>query len=62
VGHRRPGRHDPQGGDTFYEPTGCLRRASRSPCDKMRARVLALVLHPGDAKDGDVPETPAKEG
>ncbi len=46
-------------GDTFYEPTGCLHRVSRNPSTKARARVLAVVLHPHDAKQIAVPE-PAK--
>jgi quercetin dioxygenase-like cupin family protein len=47
-------------GDTFYEPTNCLHRVSRNPGDKARARVLAVVLHPSDAKDLAIPEKPAK--
>jgi quercetin dioxygenase-like cupin family protein len=46
-------------GDTFYEPTGCLHRVSRNP-GKVRARVLATVLHPRDGKPITVPE-PAKK-
>ena len=42
-------------GDTFYEPTGCLHRVSKNP-GKARARVLAVVLHPHDAKQIAVPE------
>jgi quercetin dioxygenase-like cupin family protein len=38
-------------GDTFYEPTGCLHRVSRNPAAKGRTRVLAVVLHPHDAKE-----------
>jgi quercetin dioxygenase-like cupin family protein len=37
-------------GETFYEPGGCLHRVSRNP-GKARARVLAWVLHPRDAKN-----------
>jgi quercetin dioxygenase-like cupin family protein len=43
-------------GDTFYEPTGCLHRVSKNPGDKNRTRVLAVVLHPQDAKDLVIPE------
>jgi quercetin dioxygenase-like cupin family protein len=43
-------------GDTFYEPTGSLHRVSRNPSDKGRTRVLAVVLHPRDAKQITVPE------
>jgi quercetin dioxygenase-like cupin family protein len=42
-------------GETFYEPTGCLHRVSRNP-GKVRARVLATVVHPRDAKQISVPE------
>jgi len=41
-------------GETFYEPGGCLHRVSRNP-GKMKARVLAWVLHPRDAKDLVIP-------
>ena len=42
-------------GETFYEPSGCLHRVSKNP-GKVRARVLATVLHPRDAKQISVPE------
>ena len=38
-------------GETFYEPTGILHRVSRNPSTKTRTRVLAVILHPRDAKD-----------
>ena len=41
-------------GETFYEPGGCLHRVSRNP-GKVKARVLAWVLHPRDAKDLVIP-------
>lgn len=47
-------------GDTFYEPTGCLHRVSKNPSGKIKTRVLAVVLHPRDAKQIAVPE-PRKE-
>jgi quercetin dioxygenase-like cupin family protein len=37
-------------GYTFYEPTGSLHRVSRNPSPKGRTRVLAILLHPKDAK------------
>jgi quercetin dioxygenase-like cupin family protein len=37
-------------GDTFYEPTGCLHRVSKNPAAKGNTRVLAVVLHPRDAR------------
>jgi quercetin dioxygenase-like cupin family protein len=42
-------------GETFYEPSGCLHRVSRNP-GKVRARVLATVLHPRDAAQISLPE------
>src|SRR5262245_42730580 len=45
----------PKAGDTFYEPTGCLHRVSKNP-GKTKSRVLAVVLHPHDAKQIAVPE------
>ena len=41
-------------GETFYEPGGCLHRVSRNP-GKVKARVLAWVLHPREAKDLVIP-------
>ena len=38
-------------GDTFYEPTGCLHGIGRNPSKKNKARFIAIVLHPEDAKD-----------
>ncbi|APW58926.1 cupin domain-containing protein [Paludisphaera borealis] len=43
-------------GETFYEPTGSLHRVSKNPAAKGKTRVLALVLHPRDAKLIAVPE------
>ena len=42
-------------GETFYEPTGCLHRVSKNP-GKVKTRLIAVVLHPRDAKDVAVPE------
>ena len=48
-------------GETFYEPTGCLHRVTRSPAGaKGKTRVLAVILHPRDAKQVSIPE-PKKE-
>ena len=47
-------------GETFYEPTGCLHRVSKNPAAKGKTRVLAVVLHPRDAKQLAIPE-PKKE-
>jgi quercetin dioxygenase-like cupin family protein len=46
-------------GDTFYEPTMSLHRVSRNPSDKGRTRVLAVMVHPRDAKQLSLPEPPA---
>ncbi len=48
-------------GDTFYEPARVLHAVSRNPSDKVRTRVLAVILHPRDAKELVIPE-PAKGG
>ena len=37
-------------GETFYEPTGSLHRVSKN-ASKGKTRVLAVVLHPRDAKE-----------
>lgn len=43
-------------GDTFYEPTGCLHRVSKNPAAKGNTRVVAVVLHPRDARQITIPE------
>jgi quercetin dioxygenase-like cupin family protein len=43
-------------GETFHEPSGCLHRVSRNP-GKVRTRLIAVVLHPREAKEIAVPET-----
>ncbi len=43
-------------GDTFYEPAMALHSVSRNPSDKVKARVLAILVHPRDAKDLVIPE------
>ena len=43
-------------GDTFYEPTGCLHDISRNPSKKNKTRLIAVVVHPEDAKDIVIPE------
>ena len=37
-------------GETFYEATGCLHRVSKNPAAKGKARVIAVILHPREAK------------
>lgn len=48
-------------GDTFYEPALALHGVSRNPSDTARTRVLAVLVHPRDAKELVIPE-PAKKG
>ena len=48
-------------GDTFYEPTMVLRAVSRNPSEKVRTRMLAVMLHPPDVKALVIPE-PEKGG
>lgn len=43
-------------GETFYEPTGCLHRVSKNPAAKGKTRLIAVVLHPRDAKEVAIPE------
>ena len=43
-------------GDTFYEPAMVLHAVSRNPSDTARTRVLAVLLHPRDAKTLVIPE------
>ena len=43
-------------GDTFYEPTGCLHGVGRNPSKENKARFIATVLHPEDAKEIVIPE------
>ena len=43
-------------GDTFYEPSGSLHRVARNPSGKTRTRLLAVILHPRDAREVTVPQ------
>lgn len=43
-------------GETFHEPIGCLHRVSKNP-GKVRTRLIAVVLHPTEAKEIAVPES-----
>ena len=47
-------------GDNFYEPTGCLHDIGRNPSKKDKTRLIAIVLHPEDAKDIVIPEKEKK--
>jgi quercetin dioxygenase-like cupin family protein len=43
-------------GETFFEPSGSVHRVARNPSDKTRTRLLAVILHPRDAKEVTVRE------
>jgi quercetin dioxygenase-like cupin family protein len=43
-------------GETFYEPTGRLHRVSKNPSAKGKTRLIAVVVHPRDAKEVAIPE------
>jgi quercetin dioxygenase-like cupin family protein len=45
-----------KGDETFYEATGCLHRVSKNPAAKGNTRVLAVVLHPREARQITIPE------
>ena len=47
-------------GDTFYEPSGSVHRVARNPSAKTKTRLLAVILHPRDAKEVTVPEKEKK--
>jgi quercetin dioxygenase-like cupin family protein len=47
-------------GETFYEPAMALHAVSRNPSTQSKARVLAILVHPRDAKELVIPE-PAKK-
>jgi quercetin dioxygenase-like cupin family protein len=43
-------------GETFYEPSGSLHRVARNPSGKTRTRLLAVIVHPREAKEVTVRE------
>ncbi len=43
-------------GDTFYEPANSLHRVSLNPSTNTKTRLLAVMLHPRDAKELSIPE------
>jgi quercetin dioxygenase-like cupin family protein len=43
-------------GETFYEPSVSVHRVARNPSGKTRTRLLAVILHPRDAKNVTVRE------
>jgi quercetin dioxygenase-like cupin family protein len=47
-------------GETFYEPAWALHRVARNPAAKGKTRVVAIILHPRDAKQVTIPEPKKK--
>ena len=47
-------------GETFYEPSGSVHRVAQNPSDKTKTRLLAVILHPRDAKNVTVRENGKK--
>jgi quercetin dioxygenase-like cupin family protein len=43
-------------GETFYEPSGAVHRVAQNRSVKTRTRLLAVILHPRDAKEVTVRE------
>ena len=43
-------------GETFYEPSGSVHRVAQNPSDKTKTRLLAVILHPRDAKNVTIRE------
>jgi quercetin dioxygenase-like cupin family protein len=43
-------------GETFYEPSGSVHRVAQNPSRKTTTRLLAVILHPRDAKQVTVRE------
>lgn len=48
-------------GDTFYEPALALHSVSRNPSATAKTRVLAVLVHPRDAKELVIPEPEKKK-
>jgi quercetin dioxygenase-like cupin family protein len=42
-------------GETFYEQSGIVHRVARNPSTRTKTRVLAVNLHPRDAKELTIP-------
>lgn len=49
-------------GESFYEPSGCLHRVSRNPSKTEPTKLVAVILHPRDAKEVATPEPQEKSG
>ena len=48
-------------GDTFYELSRGMHRVARNPSGTTRTRLLAVILHPPDAREDTVPEKAKKK-
>src|SRR5215213_2592378 len=48
-------------GDTFYEPSGCVHRVTKNPSKKGKTRLLAVILHPRNAREVTIPEKAKKK-
>jgi quercetin dioxygenase-like cupin family protein len=42
-------------GDTFYEPSGSVHRVTGNPSGKTKTRLLAVIVHPRDAREATIP-------
>lgn len=47
-------------GETFYEPSGSVHRVARNKSDQVRARLVAVILHPRNDKKVTVAEMDKK--
>ena len=47
--------------NAVYEPTMALHRVARNPSDKATTRLLAVVVHPRDAKEFVILEPTKKQ-
>ena len=54
-----PKRHAKHG-DTFYEPAMELHAVSRNPSDKVKTRVLAVLVHPETRGNSSCPSRPRR--
>jgi quercetin dioxygenase-like cupin family protein len=43
-------------GETFYEPSGSVHRVAQNPSGKTQTRLLAVIVHPRDAKQVTIRE------
>src|SRR5262249_38407692 len=55
VRSRRGAPEDLKAGETYYEQSGVVHSRGRNPSTKTKTRVLAVILHPRDAKEVTTP-------